>query len=125
MFEAIVSDVVGVFKSVFMAGDMIGLAIAAGAVLVSAMVMQRGSQIGSMTLLALVLFALGGFVRGFLHKGEAAADGAAASGRAVGQLNASWAEFSGMQAGNLLAYFIAFMVLVLIVYGLKAALSRG
>lgn len=128
MLNAIISDVVGIFRSTFMGGDMIGLAIAAGSVIVAAMVMQRGTQIGSMTLLSLVLFALGGFVRGVM-RGQASSDGgsvAAQTGdRALGQMNASWAQFSDMQAGTLLAYFLAFMVLILVVFGVKSALNRG
>lgn len=128
MLTAILNDVIGIFKATFMHADLIGLAIAAGAVVVAAMVMQRGSQIGSMTLLSLALFALGGFVRGVM-RGPAQADGgtvAAQTGnRVAGQLDASWAQFSGMQAGTLLAYFIAFMILILLIYAVKAALNRG
>ncbi len=128
MLNAIINDVVGVFKMTFMGSDLIGLAIAAGSVLIAAMVMQRGTQIGSMTLLSLALFALGGFVRGVM-RGPVASDGgsvaAQTGGRAIGQLDTSWAQFSNMQAGTLLAYFIAFMLLILLVYGVKAALNRG
>ena len=42
-----------------MAFALIALAIAFGSVLVASLLMRRGTQIGSMTLFALVLFALG------------------------------------------------------------------
>jgi hypothetical protein len=128
MLDAILNDVIGILKATFMGGDLIAIAIAAGSVIIAAMVMQRGTQIGSMTLLALVLFAFGGFIRGVM-RGPVAGDGgsvAAQTGsRAVGQLDSSWGHFSNMTAGMLLAYFIAFMVLILLVFGVKAALNRG
>lgn len=128
MLDAILSDVIGIFKAVFMGGDLIALAIAAGSVLVAAMVMQRGTQVGSMTLLALTLFAFGGFIRGIM-RGPVASDGGSVASqtgnRALGQIDQSWVQFADMQAGTLLAYFIAFMILILLVYGIKATLNRG
>jgi hypothetical protein len=128
MLETILGDVVGVFKSTFLGGDMISIVIAAGAIAIAAFLMQRGGQIGSMTLLALVLFALGGFIRGVM-KGPVATDGgsvAAQTGsRAVGQINASWQQFYGLEAGTLLAYFIMFLILIFVLFGVKSALNRG
>lgn len=128
MLETILNDVIGVFKSTFMGGDLISIVIAAGAVVVAAFVMQRGTQIGSMTLLALMLFAFGGFVRGVM-RGPVASDGGSVAsqtgGRAVSQINASIGQFYDLSAGGLLAYFIAFMLLIFLVFGVKAALNRG
>lgn len=128
MLETILNDVIGVFKSTFMGGDLISIVIAAGAVVIAAFVMQRGTQIGSMTLLALVLFAFGGFVRGVM-RGPVASDGGSVAsqtgGRAVSQINASIGRFYDLSAGDLLAYFIAFMLLIFLVFGVKAALNRG
>ena len=128
MFETILNDVIGVFRSTFMGGDLIGIVIAAGAVVIAAFVMQRGTQIGSMTLLALVLFAFGGFVRGVM-RGPVASDGGSVAsqtgGRAVSQINASIGQFYDLSAGGLLAYFIAFMLLIFLIFGVKAALNRG
>ncbi len=128
MLETILNDVIGVFKSTFMGGDLISIVIAAGAVVIAAFVMQRGTQIGSMTLLALVLFGFGGFVRGVM-RGPVASDGGSVAsqtgGRAVGQINTSIGQFYDLSAGGLLAYFIAFMLLIFLVFGVKAALNRG
>ncbi len=128
MLETIISDVIGVFKSTFIGGDLIGMVIAAGSVIVAAFVMQRGTQIGSMTLMALVLFAFGGFLRG-VFRGPVASDGGSVAsqtgGRAVSQINSSIAQFYELSAGNLLAYFIAFMLLIFLVFGVKAAMNRG
>ncbi len=128
MLETILNDVIGVLRSTFMGGDIINIAIAAGAVVIAAFVMQRGTQIGSMTLLALVLFAFGGFVRGVM-RGPVASDGGSVAsqtgGRAASQLNSSVGQFYDLSAGGLLAYFIAFMLLIFLVFGVKAALNRG
>jgi hypothetical protein len=124
MLDAIFSDVVSIFRGIFLGGDLIALAIALGAILVGALAMSRSTQVGSMTLLALTLFALGGFVRGFF-RGPDPASAEATGSRAAGQIEASWAQFANMQAGTLLAYFIAFMLLILLIFGLKSVLSRG
>ncbi|OFX00142.1 MAG: hypothetical protein A3E78_06020 [Alphaproteobacteria bacterium RIFCSPHIGHO2_12_FULL_63_12] len=128
MLGTILNDVINIFKSTFMGGDIISIVIAAGSVIIAAFVMQRGTQIGSMTLLSLVLFAFGGFVRGVM-RGPVASDGGSVAsqtgGRAASQINASIGQFYDLSAGTLLAYFIAFMLLIFLVFGVKAALNRG
>ena len=81
MLETIFNDVGNIFEGVFLNGDWIALAIAFGSVLVASLIMRRGTQIGSMTLLALVLFVIGGYLRG-VFRGMAPADSAGAN-RAV------------------------------------------
>lgn len=128
MLTTIFNDVISIFKSTFMGGDLISMVIALGAIIIAAFVMQRGTQIGSMTLLALALFAFGGFVRGVM-RGPVASDGGSVAsqtgGRAMNQINASIGQFYDLSAGALLAYFIAFMLLIFLVFGVKAALNRG
>jgi len=125
MFQSIANDVMAVMRTLFLSGDWMTLLIALAAVFISVLVMRRGTQIGSMTLLALVLFAIGGYVRR-LFAGPSSAEGAAAGGnRAVNQLEASWLQFSDLQAGTLLAYFIAFMVVILLIFAVKSVLSRS
>ncbi|MEE2691005.1 MAG: hypothetical protein VX640_05620 [Pseudomonadota bacterium] len=123
MLETIVNDVAGIIRHTFFSGDWVALLIAFGSVLLASLMMQRGTQIGSMTLLALVLFAIGGFLRGFFR--GAPTEGATYGDRAVNQLQYSWNSFMGMQAGTLLAYFIAFMVLIFLIFGVRSVLSRG
>lgn len=124
MLEVIINDVLSIIRSTFMNGDWISLLIAFGSVLIAALVMRRGAQIGSMTLLALVLFAIGGYLRA-VFAGPTPEGGAVSGGRLVNQLEASWTSFMALQASALLAYFIAFMVLILILFGVKAVLGRG
>lgn len=122
MLHSIMNDVVGVLNATFLTGDWIALAIASVSVLAAALLMQRGGQIASMTLLALFLFALGGYVRAFLLA-PGAAEGSSIS-RLSGQFESSLSQFMNMQAGALLAYFLAFMVLIMLLFALKSALSR-
>lgn len=128
MLDAILHDVIAIFKATFLGGDLIAIAIGAGSIIIAALVMRRGTQIGSMTLLALALFAVGGFIRGVM-RGPVATDGgsvaAQTGGRAVSQINSSLGQFYDMSAGRLLAYFIAFMVLILLIYGIKAAIGNN
>ncbi len=121
MLETILNDVVAILRGVFLQGDATSLAIAFGSVLVAALMMQRASQIAGMTLLALALFVIGGFGRAML--GRAAPEGA--GGAAGAQVESSLSQFMNMQAGSLLAYFLAFMALVLGVFALKSAIVRG
>ncbi|MHA7873709.1 MAG: hypothetical protein ACX939_15270, partial [Hyphococcus sp.] len=107
----------------FLSGDMISIFIALGSVMVAALLMRRGGQIGSMTLLALVLFALGGYLRG-VFAGPTTASGVT-GGRLVNQLEASWSVFMGLTAATLLAYFIAFMVLIIVLFGVKNLIARS
>lgn len=124
MLQSIMSDVTGVLSATFLTGDWIALAIASVSVLAAALLMQRGGQIASMTLLALFLFALGGYVRGFLGASSTAEPNGAVT-RLSGQFESSLSQFMTMQAGSLLAYFLAFMVLILVLFGLKSLLARG
>ena len=122
MLNMIMTDVSAIFRDTFMTGDWISLAIAFGSVLIAGLVMQRGTQIGSMTLLALVLFALGCFGRGLL---SGAQEAGVTGTQAMGQLEANWTQFMSMQAGTLLAYFVTFMLFIFVLFALKSVASRG
>ena len=122
MLETILNDVLHVLRTTFLSGDWIGLLIAFGSVVVAALMMRRGTQIASMTLLALGLFALGGYLRGVFAAGS---DAAVTGGRLAGQLQSSWGVFMNMTAATLLSYFLAFMVLIFVVFGARSVFSRG
>ena len=126
MLETIINDVGNIFEGVFLSGDWIALLIAFGSVVVASLVMRRGTQIGSMTLLALVLFVLGGYLRG-VFRGPVPEETAVATttDRAVNQLEYSWMQFMDLQAGTLLAYFIAFMALILVLFSVRSLLVRS
>ena len=92
---------------------------------ISIVQLKKGKYLNKATnrLLALVLFAVGGYLRG-MFRGPTA-EQATYGDKAVSQLQHSWASFMDMQAGTLLAYFIAFMVLILVFFGVKSMLARG
>lgn len=122
MLETIVNDVLSIFRATFLHGDWLALAIAFGSVAIAAILMRRGTQIGSMTLLSLVLFALGCYLRGiFASATPSTVDG----GQVVNQLEANWAQFMNMQAGTLLAYFLTFMLAIFLLFALKTVAARG
>ena len=122
MLEIIVNDVLSIFRATFLNGDWLALAIAFGSVAVAAILMRRGTQIGSMTLLSLIVFALGCYLRGiFSSATPATVDG----GQVVNQLEANWAQFMNMQAGTLLAYFLTFMLAIFLLFALKTVAARG
>lgn len=123
MLEMILNDVLGILRGTFLNGDWISLLIASGSVVIAAIIMRRNTQIGSMTLLALVLFAIGGYLRGVFA--GPAPEGGVTGGRLVGQLEYSWSVFMNLTAATLLAYFIAFMLLIFVLYGAKTLLRRG
>lgn len=124
MLEMILNDVLSVMRGTFLHGDIIGLLIAFGSVIIAALAMRRGTQIGSMTLLGLSLFALGGYLRG-VFAGPSPEGGAVTGNRLVGQLESSWGVFMNLTAASLLAYFLAFMLIIIVLFGAKSLLSRG
>jgi len=124
MLEMILNDVLGIIRGTFLNGDWIGLVIAFGSVLIAAFAMRRGTQIGSMTLLALAMFAIGGYLRGVYRGLRPQGDGVS-GGELVTQLESSWGVFMNMSAGTLLAYFISFMLMILIIFGMRTVFGRG
>lgn len=122
MLETIVNDVMSIFQATFLNGDWIGLGIAFGSVAITALLMRRGSQIGSMTLLSLVIFALGCYLRGVL---AGATPSTVDGSRVVSQLEANWSQFMTMQAGTVFAYFLAFMLAIFVLFAVKTVIARG
>ena len=124
MLETILNDVLQTIRATFLGGDLVAIAIAFGSVIVAALMMRRSTQIGSMTLLALTLFALGGYLRGVIA-GPVGEEAAVTGGRLAGQLQSSWGLFMNMTAASLLSYFLAFMLLIIVIFGAKSIFSRG
>ncbi len=123
MLAELLNEMLAILRATFLHGDWISLLIAFGSVIVAALMMRRGTQIGSMTLMALTLFAIGGYLRN-LFAGPTPEGGTVTGGRMVSQFNASLGQFMDLTAGNLLGYFMAFMLLILVLFGLRSILSR-
>jgi hypothetical protein len=122
MLEAIFNDFVYAFRSTFFSSDWRTIAIALGAALLASFVMSRRGQIGSVTLLALLLFAIGGILRGiFMPLAEKVSLG----DRTMSLVKSGVAHLMDMQAGLLIAYFLAFMAVILVMFGLRSAAGAG
>lgn len=118
MIEAFFNDIESAFRSSFFSNDWRTIAIALAAAAVAGLIMSRRGQMASVTLLALFLFAAGGFLRNLLApRGE----GVSLFDRAGTLVEAGVMQILDMQAGLLIGYFIAFSVVVLAVFGLKSA----
>jgi len=123
MLADLLNEMLSVLRATFLHGDWISLLIAFGSVVVAALVMRRGTQIGSMTLMALTLFAIGGYLRN-LFAGPTPEGGSVTGGRMVSEFNNSLGLFMDMTAANLLAYFLAFMLLIFVLFGVRTVFSR-
>lgn len=124
MLANLLNEMLDILRVTFLQGDWISLLIAFGSIVIAALTMRRGTQIGSMTLLALTLYAIGGYLRG-VFAGPTPEGGSVTGGRLVGQFEASLGVFMNMTAATLLAYFIAFMLVIFVLFGAKSVLSRG
>ena len=122
MLADIFNDIVHAFRSSFFSSDWRTVAVAFGAAVLCSFLMSRRGQIGSVTLLALLLFALGGIARGlFMGRPQGVGFGE----QAVALLKDGVARLMDMQAGLLIAYFIAFMAVILVAFGLRSAAGGG
>lgn len=93
-----------------------------GSVALGALFMQRVGQLIGITALALTLFVAGSAARTLLA-GQSAAE-TSLSGRAVQQVETGVGSLLNMQTGALLAYFLAFMLIILVLYILKSIVAR-
>lgn len=123
MLAELLNEMLAILRATFLHGDWISLLIAFGSVVVAVMVMKRGTQVGSMTLMALTLFALGGYLRN-LFAGPRPEGGSVTGGRLVSEFNDSLGQFMDLTAANLLGYFLAFMLVILVLFGFRSILGR-
>lgn len=124
MLETVFEDVIYIIQSTFLQGDMISIGIAVGSILLAAIMMQRSGQIGSMTLLALTFFVAGGLVRTLLSPPPEELAGRVTGERAAQTVESGLAQFYDMNAGGVLAYFIGFMLVILVLFTVKSILRR-
>ena len=120
MFEALLSDTLDLVNATFLKGDAVSMGIAFGSVLIAAALMKRGSQLSSMTFLALSLFAAGGYLRSvFSGTRRITAD------RLIDRLEDSLEQFLDLTTATSLSYFLGFMGLILLFYVAKSLFARG
>ena len=119
----LLSEISGAIRSIFLSGNHVSLLIAFGAVLIAAFAMRRSTQIGAMTLFALVLFAVGTFFVGLVGGAPKGTTVQQWGGRFVAELNAGIATLMDMRAGALIAVFAAFMVVLFVVFLVRSRVS--
>ena len=115
MLEQLTSLVLGIYGSM----HLYQLVAAGVIMLIAGLVMTRFAQIVNVTIGALIVFVLVGFVLRFagVLPGQAPIDQLAS-----GYVN----DFLGLTVAAFLVYFIAFAVVTAVIYGVKSAVgSRG
>ncbi len=108
------TEIWNAIHAIVMSADMITLGIAIVVVLVAGFVMEGFNSIISATLVALIGFALLGYVRAVtLGKQEA-----------VAFANTDWHNFLGLPMITLVAYAVLFAVLIAVVHFVRSAVLR-
>lgn len=125
MLETLIDAVVGALRATFLTADRVTLVIALAAILVAVSAMKRSTQIGSVTLLALLLYVVGKYAYGVIARAPADGDAVAltAGSRARMLVSQGWADLNAMSAITALAYFLAFMLVIWIVFALRSMVS--
>lgn len=100
---------------IVLAGDWITLAIMAAIAVATGFAMQNFGSIVTATFAALVLFALATYVRAV----------ATSTGHDAGALaRADWHSLLGLSIHNVLAYAIAFAIVISAIHAVRAAVAR-
>lgn len=127
MLETMIDAIAGALRATFLAGDRISLVIALAAILVAVSAMKRTTQIGSVTLFALLLYVVGKYVYGVFVKAPAAVDGDVVvltpGSRAATLVSQGWSDLASMSAITALAYFFAFMMVIWIIFALRSMVT--
>ena len=118
--NVILSDIMGVAESIFLGGDMIGLAMVVGAILIALFAMRNLGQILCTSVLAMI-------VLGLVWIGYNSATSAAPSDPATwtGQLEAGWNAIGAMSGTTMIGYLVTFAVALGVLFLGRSLLFRG
>ena len=108
MLDTIAGDIVRMMGDIFFTGDWISLAIAVVVVLGAAFTINKLGQAPEVTLGALIVYGFANFLKTALLGPNHQTGGIAA------QAESSWNGLMAMSAGNLVMYFITFLVAIMI-----------
>jgi len=100
--------------AIFTAGDWISLGILVVIALAAGFVMQGFESIISTTVVALVLFGIAGYVKAVAVGGQ----------NAAAYAQTEWHNFLALTMQTLLAYAIAFAVIIAVVHAVRAMVIR-
>lgn len=112
MVQQLIDLTTGVFQS--LSTDEIALGILLIVVLGSGLALRGFGHIVSMTLGALIVFAVALFARDVVQGGDPMA---LAEGR--------WNHFLGLEMGTFLVYFIAFAIVITVIFLVKSMFQRA
>jgi len=107
-------EAIGMFEAVFTNLDTISLAIAVGVTVLAGLIMRGYGSVLYVTVGALIVYAGAQFARGILLDN---ADPQA-------QLNTWWSNLQTMTFADFLVYFVAFFIVVTVVFILKSIFLR-
>jgi len=111
--ETILSELWGMVQAVFTSGSMITNIIAVVIALLAGIFMTRYGAIIYTTIASLVVFAIALFVLGIVQGGKSVDQ----------QAQATWDGFMALSFGAFLVYFIAFFLVISVVYLVKSLVS--
>ena len=121
--QDLLNEITSALRAVFLGGDHVSLVIALAAVLIAAFAMRRSTQIGAMTLFALLLFAGGTFFAGLVTGAPKGATLSQWGARFVAELNGGLDRILDMRAGALIALFAAFMIVLFLAFLIRSRVS--
>ncbi len=118
--NVILSDIMAVAETIFLGGDMIGLAMVAGAILIALFAMRNFGQILCSSVLAML-------VLGLVWIGYGGATSAAPSDPAtwLSQLEAGWAAVDATSGTTMIGYLVTFAVAIGVLFLGRSLLFRG
>ncbi|MEM6850987.1 MAG: hypothetical protein AAF527_04640 [Pseudomonadota bacterium] len=119
MVESFVADVMSILTTVFLSGDLVSTILAFVVAIGAAFTMNRFGQIWGVSLSALVIYGLLNLALGVFR--VAGTDQPMTIGQ---KIEASWSRFMGMTAGGLLGYFLAFLIVIVVVFLIRSAIKR-
>lgn len=118
--DFLIGDVRAAAESMFLSGNWIYLGMVIAAVLVGAASMRNLGQIICTSVLAMLVLAIIWIV----YRG-ATSEAPTAPGTYMSQLESGWANLGAMTGSSLVAYLIAFAVVILVLFLARSLLSRG
>ncbi len=111
---SLLMDIWNSIAAIFTSADLITLGIMAVIVLAAGFVMQGLESIITTTVIALALFGVAGYVKAVAHGGENAAQLA----------QTQWHQFLGLNMQTVIAYAIAFAVIIGVVSLVRSLVLR-
>lgn len=118
--EGLIGDVRGAAESLFLSGNWVWLGMVIVAVLVGVAAMKNLGQVICTSVLAMLVL---GII--WMLYGGATSDAPTAPGTYVSELESGWANLGAMSGASLIAYLIAFAVVIVVLFLARSLLFRN